>query len=69
MLAALSQFGFGLLLDRRYDRSALSAVWVLPWFPIVFWVLVGLPSALVSIPVLLRPQRHENVVWKTERVR
>ncbi len=69
MLAALSQFGFGLLLDRRYDRSALSAVWVLPWFPIVYWVLVGLPSALVSIPVLLRPQRHENVVWKTERVR
>ena len=67
MLAALVQFGFGLLLDRRYDRSALSAVWILPWFPIIYWVLVGLPSALVSIPVLVRPQRHENVLWKTER--
>lgn len=67
MLAALFQFGFGLLLDRRYDRSALSAIWILPWFPIIFWVLVGLPSALVSIPVLIRPQRHENVIWKTQR--
>ena len=67
LLAALVQFGFGLLLDRRYDRSALSAIWILPWFPIVYWVLVGLPSALVSIPVLLRPQRHENVLWKTQR--
>lgn len=67
MLAALVQFGVGLLLDRRYDRSALSAIWILPWFPLVYWVLVGLPSALVSIPVLFRPQKHRNVLWQTNR--
>ena len=67
MLAALVQFGVGLLLDRRYDRSALSAIWILPWFPLVYWVLVGLPSALASIPVLFRPQKHRNVLWQTNR--
>lgn len=67
MLAALVQFGCGLLLDRRYDRSAISAVWILPWFPIFYWFLVGLPSALKAIPALLRPQKHPNVLWHTRR--
>lgn len=67
VLAALVQFGFGILLDRRYDRSALNAVWVVPWSPIIYWLLVGLPSALVSIPALLNPHDRKNVLWKTER--
>lgn len=69
LLAALVQFGTGLLLDRRYDRSAINSVWILPWFPIIYWLLVGLPSALTAIPVLLKPQKHANVLWQTQRSR
>jgi len=69
LIAALAQFGTGLLLDRRYDRSAISSVWILPWFPIIYWLVVGLPSALTAIPVLLKPQKHPNVLWQTRRSR
>lgn len=67
IIAALAQFGFGLLLDRRYDRSAIRSLWILPWFPIFYWFLVGLPSALTAIPMLLKPQKHQNVLWQTKR--
>ncbi len=68
LTAAIVQLTFGILLDRKYDRSATSALAVIPWYPLVYWLFVGLPTVLMTIPTLLRRRKRDsNVRWAVNR--
>ena len=68
LTAAIVQLAVGILLDRHYDRSATSALPIVPWYPMVYWFIVGLPSVIVTIPTLLRRRRQgTNVRWQVRR--
>lgn len=66
---ALAQLATGLLIDRRYDPSAVMALGPMPWYPIGYWFLVGCTSLLSTIPTLIRPRSGPNVTWKVDRGR
>ena len=65
--AAVAQLTTGILIDRRYDRSATSALPIVPWYPLVYWVIVGIPSVIVTIPTLLHRRHVRNVRWNPQR--
>ncbi len=68
LTAAIVQLAVGILLDRHYDRSVTSALPIVPWYPMVYWFIVGLPSVIITIPTLLRRRRQgTNVRWKVRR--
>jgi len=68
LTAAILQLTVGIMLDRHYDRSATSALPIVPWYPIVYWFIVGLPSVIVTIPTLLRRRdKGSNVRWVVKR--
>jgi biofilm PGA synthesis N-glycosyltransferase PgaC len=68
LTAAILQLTVGIMLDRHYDRSATSALPIVPWYPMVYWFIVGLPSVIVTIPTLLRRRRQgTNVRWEVRR--
>ncbi len=69
LTVALVQSFVGLIIDRRYDRTALLALSAVPWYPIGYWFLVGLTSIVVTIPTLLRPGWSSNVRWTVDRSR
>ena len=69
MTMAVIQLGTGLLIDRRYDRTATDALWPMPWYPIGYWFIVGCTTLLATIPTLLHPRRGPNVTWKVDRSR
>lgn len=66
--AAIVQLSFGILLDRRYDRSVTPALAVLPWYPLVYWLFVGLPTVIATTSTLFRKRgRESNVRWAVRR--
>jgi len=65
--AAVIQLTLGVLIDRRYDRTATSALSVVPWYPTIYWLFVGLVSTMVTIPTLLTRNRTNNVRWRVDR--
>ncbi len=68
LTAAIIQLTVGIMLDRHYDRSATSALPIVPWYPMVYWFIVGLPSVIVTIPTLLRRRdKGSNVRWVVRR--
>ena len=68
LTAAIVQLTVGILLDRHYDRSATSALPIIPWYPMVYWFIVGLPSVIVTVPTLLRRRdKGSNVRWVVRR--
>ncbi|MFZ9668923.1 MAG: glycosyltransferase [Solirubrobacterales bacterium] len=68
LTAAVVQLTFGILLDRKYDRTATSGLAVLPWYPLVYWLVTGIPTAITAVPTLLRRQgRESNVRWEVRR--
>jgi biofilm PGA synthesis N-glycosyltransferase PgaC len=68
LTAAIVQLTVGIILDRHYDRSATSALPIMPWYPMVYWAIVGLPSVLVTLPTLLRRRdKGANVRWSVRR--
>ena len=65
--SAVAQLTTGILIDRRYDRSATSALPIVPWYPLVYWVIVGMPAVIVTIPTLLHRRHVRNVRWNPQR--
>jgi hypothetical protein len=66
---ALLQITVGLAIDRRYDRTAVDGLLIMPWYPIAYWFIVGVVALVVTIPTILRPRRAANVRWKVDRSR
>jgi biofilm PGA synthesis N-glycosyltransferase PgaC len=67
MIAAITQSTVALLIDRRYDHSAMQALAIAPWYPIFYWFLAGVPSAIVTLPTILRRRPTTNTRWRVQR--
>ena len=64
----LLQLLTGALLDSRYDRSVMRAFPVAVMYPIVYWMLMSLITALSTPAGLFRRQSRGNVtLWRTAR--
>jgi poly-beta-1,6-N-acetyl-D-glucosamine synthase len=64
----LLQLLTGALLDSRYDRSVMRAFPVAVVYPIVYWMLMSLITALSTPAGLFRRQSRGNVtLWRTAR--
>jgi biofilm PGA synthesis N-glycosyltransferase PgaC len=64
----LIQLLVGLLLDRRYDRDVPSFYYVAIFYPIVYWMLMALVTA-VATPMGMRFRARPGTVtrWRTPR--
>jgi biofilm PGA synthesis N-glycosyltransferase PgaC len=64
----LSQLLTGVVLDSRYDRSVLASFPVAVTYPIVYWMLMSLVTA-ISTPagLLQRSSKGRVTQWKTAR--
>ena len=67
VIASIAQSTVGLLLDRRYDRSAMQALAIAPWYPLFYWFLVGITSVIVTLPTMLRRAPTTNALWRVDR--
>ena len=65
--ACLAQLGTGVLLDRRYDRELARYFPFAVLYPLVYWMLMSVISAIYTIDGLLR-RRPKVQVWNIERV-
>ena len=54
--ACLVQLGFGVRLDRRYDRTVTRSFWVAPLYPLGYWLLMSLVTVAATVPALVRRQ-------------
>lgn len=64
----LLQLGTGVLLDSRYDRSVLKAFPMAVAYPVVYWMLMSLVTALSTPAGALRRSRLGQVTqWRTAR--
>jgi biofilm PGA synthesis N-glycosyltransferase PgaC len=64
----LIQLLTGVVLDSRYDRSVLSAYPVAVAYPIVYWMLMSLVTAVSTPAGLVRHSRTGQVTqWRTAR--
>jgi hypothetical protein len=54
--ACLAQLGFGVRLDRRYDRKVTRSFWIAPLYPLGYWLLMSAVTVRSTLPALLRPQ-------------
>ena len=65
--ACLAQLGTGVLLDRRYDRDLARYFPFAVLYPLVYWMLMSVISAIYTVDGLLR-RRPKVQVWNIERV-
>jgi biofilm PGA synthesis N-glycosyltransferase PgaC len=65
--ACLTQLATGVLLDRRYDRSLAKYFPFAVLYPLVYWMLMSVISAIYTIDGLVR-KRPRVQVWHIERV-
>ena len=63
----LLQMGVGVFLDRRYDRSVTSVVWVAPIYPLLYWVLMSAVTVSTTLPTLRAADRPRLAQWHTPR--
>lgn len=58
----------GVLLERRYDREVLSNFPVAVFYPIVYWMMMAIVTALATpVGIFERSKRGQVTRWKTER--
>ena len=65
--ACLAQLGTGVLLDRRYDRDLAKYFPFAVLYPLVYWMLMSVISAIYTLDGLVR-KRPAMQVWNIERV-
>jgi len=65
--ACLAQLGTGVLLDRRYDRELARYFPFAVLYPLVYWMLMSVISAIYTIDGLVR-RRPKVQVWNIARV-
>lgn len=65
--ACLTQLATGVLLDRRYDRDLARYFPFAVLYPLVYWMLMSVISAIYTIDGLVR-KRPSVQVWHIERV-
>jgi poly-beta-1,6-N-acetyl-D-glucosamine synthase len=65
--ACLAQLGTGVLLDRRYDRNLVRYFPFAVLYPLVYWMLRSVISAIYTLDGLVR-RRPKVQVWHIERV-
>ena len=65
--ACLAQLGTGVLLDRRYDRHLARYFPFAVLYPLVYWMLMSVISAIYTIDGLVR-RRPKVQVWNIARV-
>jgi biofilm PGA synthesis N-glycosyltransferase PgaC len=65
--ACLAQLGTGVLLDRRYDRNLARYFPFAVLYPLVYWMLMSVISAIYTLDGLIR-RRPTVQVWHIERV-
>jgi len=65
--ACLAQLGTGVLLDRRYDRQLARYFPFAVLYPLVYWMLMSVISAIYTIDGLVR-RRPKVQVWNIARV-
>jgi biofilm PGA synthesis N-glycosyltransferase PgaC len=65
--ACLTQLATGVLLDRRYDRGLTRYFPFAVLYPLVYWMLMSVISAIYTIDGLLR-KRPSVQVWHIARV-
>ena len=65
--ACLTQLATGVLLDRRYDRDLARYFPFAVLYPLVYWMLMSVISAIYTVDGLLR-KRPTVQVWKIQRV-
>jgi len=63
------QVAIALLLDSRYDASALRAFLLGPLYPLFFWVISALAAVRAELPALVRGPADRRVVWDIARDR
>ena len=64
----LLQLSTGALLDSRYDKSVMRAFPVAVVYPIIYWMLMSLITALATPAGLFKRQSRGNVtLWRTAR--
>lgn len=63
----LLQMGVGVFLDRRYDRSVTSVIWVAPIYPLLYWVLMSAVTVSSTLPTLRAGDRPRLAQWHTPR--
>jgi biofilm PGA synthesis N-glycosyltransferase PgaC len=64
----LLQLSTGALLDSRYDKSVMRAFPVAVLYPIVYWMLMSLITAMATPAGLFKRQSRGNVtLWRTAR--
>lgn len=63
----LVQLSVGVLLDRRYDRSVVSAVWIAPLYPLLYWAVMAAVTVRSTIPALLASRPSAPAQWHTSR--
>jgi biofilm PGA synthesis N-glycosyltransferase PgaC len=64
--ACLAQLGTGVLLDRRYDRELPRYFPFAVLYPLVYWMLMSVISAIYTVDGLLR-KRPATQVWNIQR--
>jgi biofilm PGA synthesis N-glycosyltransferase PgaC len=65
--ACLTQLATGVMLDRRYDRDLAKYFPFAVLYPLVYWMLMSVISAIYTIDGLLR-KRPAVQVWHIQRV-
>ena len=66
-VVASLQLGFALVLEARYDWSAMPTLMLGPLYPLGYWLLNAVAVIRSGVPALLRGARAERVVWNISR--
>jgi len=61
-LTCLLQFGVGLALDSRYEKSLGRYLYVMIWYPLAFWI-INLLTMVVGLPKALLKKTGQRAVW------
>lgn len=64
--ACLTQLFTGIVMDRRYDRNLMRYFPVAIFYPLIYWMLMSLITAIYTIDGLLR-SRPQTQRWKIRR--
>lgn len=61
----LLQFAVGLALDSRYEKGILRNLFWAIWYPLVYWMLSSVTTAVAVPATLLRHGRERYVRWQS----
>jgi poly-beta-1,6-N-acetyl-D-glucosamine synthase len=61
-LTCLVQFVIGLFLDYRYERKLWRYLYVMIWYPLVFWI-INMMTMVVGLPRALLKNAGQRAVW------